>query len=420
MSQEKPNELNQTPQTSTDAPATDTPIASDISKEELAANSSPSVTETAERDVENSSESNEPPMPPKEPIPDSTSWSPKKKSYLNLGLLILLIIIGVALILYSWKLPPFTATVQQTNNAFVKGQTTIISPQVSGYVTKVAVQDFANVKAGDLLIKIDDRTFQQQLEQAQANTEVALTNRSTNEQDTQTSQAQIEARRADLYSAKINVESAREDVNRYQGLDAIGAVSKAEVAHIKAQLAQAQAGVQQAEANLQAAQENREKTSGSRSSLDANIKNAEAGVKQAQINLDNTIITTPESGQLSQVSVKEGQYVSAGTQLMYIVPKGIWIIANFKETQIANMAIGEPATIHVDALGGAKFTGHVSNISPATGSEFSAAAANPATGNYIKIAQRIPVRIDLDQNQPELARLRPGMSVSVDVDTNIK
>ena len=420
MSQEKPNELSQTPQTSTSAPAIDTPIASDISKEEPATNSSQSATKTVEGDVENSSDSNEPPMPPKEPIPDTTGWSPKKKSYLNLSLLILLIVIGVALILYAWKLPPFTPTVQQTNNAFVKGQTTIISPQVSGYVTKVVVQDFANVKAGDLLIKIDDRTFQQQLEQAQANTEVALTNRSTNDQDTQTSQAQIEARRADLYSAKINVESAREDVNRYQGLDAIGAVSKAEVAHIKAQLAQAQAGVQQAEANLQAAQENREKTSGSRSSLDANIKNAEAGVKQAQINLDNTIITAPESGQLSQVSVKEGQYVSAGTQLMYIVPKGIWIIANFKETQIANMAIGEPATIHVDALGGAKFTGHVSNISPATGSEFSAAAANPATGNYIKIAQRIPVRIDLDQNQPELVRLRPGMSVSVDVDTDIE
>ncbi|NYR09681.1 HlyD family secretion protein [Psychrobacter sp. BI730] len=420
MSQEKPNELSQTPQTSTGAPATNTPIASDISKEKAAAISSQSETKTAEDDVENSSDSNEPPMPPKEPIPDTTGWSPKKKSYLNLVLLILLIVIGVALILYAWKLPPFTPTVQQTNNAFVKGQTTIISPQVSGYVTKVAVQDFANVKAGDLLIKIDDRTFQQQLEQAQANTEVALTNRSTNDQDTQTSQAQIEARRADLYSAKINVESAREDVNRYQGLDAIGAVSKAEVAHIKAQLAQAQAGVQQAEANLQAAQENREKTSGSRSSLDANIKNAEAGVKQAQINLDNTIITAPESGQLSQVSVKEGQYVSAGTQLMYIVPKGIWIIANFKETQIANMAIGEPATIHVDALGGAKFNGHISNISPATGSEFSAGAANPATGNYIKIAQRIPVRIDLDQDQPELARLRPGMSVSVDVDTNIK
>lgn len=362
-------------------------------------------------------DTDETPMPPKEPIPDATGWSPKKKSYFNLGLLIALIIIGVLLILYAWKLPPFTPTVQQTNNAFVKGQTTIISPQVSGYVTEVAVQDFENVQAGDLLVKIDDRAFLQQLEQAQANIEVAMTDRSSNAQDTGTSQAQIEARKADLYSAKVSVDSAREDVKRYQGLDAIGAVSKAEVAHAQAQLAQAQAGVQQAEANLQVALEARKKTSGSRSSLDANIKNAEAVAKQAQINLDNTIITAPESGQLSQVSVKAGQYVSAGTQLMYVVPKGVWIIANFKETQVAHMTVGEPATIHVDALGGVKFRGHVSNISPATGSEFSAGAANPATGNYIKIAQRIPVRIDLEQGQPELAQLRPGMSVSVDVDT---
>lgn len=427
MSQEKPSGLNQETQTLTDAstksdaPTNNTPTESDLNKTDITTDSVQNQKETLEaRATADTVDSNEPPMPPKESIDSAAGWSPKKKSYLNLGLLILLIIIGVALVLYAWKLPPFTPTIQQTNNAFVKGQTTIISPQVSGYVTEVAVQDFTNVKAGDLLIKIDDRTFQQQLEQAQANTEVALTNRSSNTQDTQTSQAQIEAREADLYSAKINVESAREDVNRYQGLDAIGAVSKAEVAHIKAQLAQAQAGVQQAEANLQAARENREKTSGTRSSLDANIKSADAGVKQAQINLDNTIITAPESGQLSQVSVKEGQYVSAGTQLMYIVPKGVWIIANFKETQIAKMAVGEPATIHVDALGGAKFSGHVSNISPATGSEFSAGAANPATGNYIKIAQRIPVRIDLDQNQPELARLRPGMSVSVDIDTSVK
>ena len=356
-------------------------------------------------------------MPPKEPIPSAKGWSPKKKSYLNLGLLIALIVIGIALILYAWKLPPFTSTVQQTNNAFVKGQTTIISPQVSGYVTEVAVEDFANVQAGDLLVKIDDRTFGQQLEQAQANIEVAITNRSSNAQDTGSSEAQITAREADLNSAKVSVYSAREDVKRYQGLVAIGAVARAEVAHAEAQLAKAQAGVQQAEANLQAAQQARQKTSGSRSSLDANIKNAEAGAKQAQINLDNTIITAPEAGQLSQVSVKTGQFVNAGTQLMYIVPKGVWIIANFKETQVANMKIGEIATVHVDALGGVKFNGRVSNISPATGSEFSAGAANPATGNYIKIAQRIPVRIDLDPNQPELTQLRPGMSVSVDVDT---
>ncbi len=398
-----------------DAKLTNNEITSDLSKPNAAIEN----TKTDANNAENIADKNvdDTPMPPVEPIPDSTGWSPKKKSFFNLGLLIALIVIGVALILYAWKLPPFTPTVQQTNNAFVKGQTTIISPQVSGYVTEVAVEDFSQVKAGDLLVKIDDRSFQQQLEQAKANIEVAVTNRSSNAQDTGSSQAQIQAREADLNSAKVSVTSAREDVKRYQGLVAIGAVSRAEVAHAEAQLAKALAGVQQAEANLQVAREAGEKTSGSRSSLDANIKNAEAGAKQAQINLENTVIRAPESGQLSQINVQAGQLVSAGTQLMYIVPKGVWIIANFKETQVANMTIGEAAIIHVDALGGTQFSGHVSNISPATGSEFSAGAANPATGNYIKIAQRIPVRIDLDPNQLELARLRPGMSVSVDVDT---
>ena len=421
MSQEKSDELNQNPKPASDVLTNNTHAPDATNYPNAAVNIDKPANDRLVNDesivndnLTDSDEPSMPPIPPKEPIPSSDGWSPKKKSYLNLGILIALIVIGVALILYAWKLPPFTPTVQQTNNAFVKGQTTIISPQVSGYVTEVAVKDFATVKEGDLLIKIDDRTFRQQLEQAQANIEIAVTNRASNAQDTGTSQAQIEAREADLYSAKVSVDSAREDVKRYQGLDAIGAVSKAEVAHIKAQLAKAQANVQQAEANLQVAREASEKTSGSRSSLDANIKSAEAGAKQAQINLDNTVISAPESGQLSQISVKEGQYVSAGTQLMYIVPKGVWIIANFKETQVANMRIGEPVTIHVDALGGTKFSGHVSNISPATGSEFSAGAANPATGNYIKIAQRVPVRIDLAQNRPNLAQLRPGMSVNVD------
>lgn len=426
MSEDKLNDLDDhnqdTAQDATQNTAENNQTSSNAAAIEMPLNQSKNddtvtIPKTEDSIIMSVADADETPMPPKEPIPDATGWSPKEKSYFNLGLLIALIIIGVLLILYAWKLPPFTPTVQQTNNAFVKGQTTIISPQVSGYVTEVAVQDFENVQAGDLLVKIDDRAFLQQLEQAQANIEVAMTDRSSNAQDTGTSQAQIEARKADLYSAKVSVDSAREDVKRYQGLDAIGAVSKAEVAHTQAQLAQAQAGVQQAEANLQVALEASKKTSGSRSSLDANIKNAEAVAKQAQINLDNTIITAPESGQLSQVSVKVGQYVSAGTQLMYVVPKGVWIIANFKETQVANMTVGEPATIHVDALDGIKFRGQVSNISPATGSEFSAGAANPATGNYIKIAQRIPVRIDLEQGQPELAQLRPGMSVSVDVDT---
>ena len=218
----------------------------------------------------------------------------------------------------------------------------------------------------------------------------------------------------------MSVNSAQEDIKRYQGLDAIGAVSQAEVAHTKAELARAQAAVQQAEANLQAAKQASKKTSGSRSSLDANIQNAEAAKKQAKINLDNTMITAPESGQLSQVSVKNGQYVSAGTQLMYIV-KGVWIIANFKETQIANMTIGEPATIRSRMPLVILSLRDVSIISrQQLAVNLAPQQQTQPLGNYIKIAQRIPVRIDLDKDQPNLVNLRPRMSVSVDVDTDVK
>lgn len=358
--------------------------------------------------------------PRKEPIPSTTGWSPKKKSWLSLAILVSLLIIGTLLILYAWKLPPFIPTVQQTDNAFIKGKTTIISPQVSGYVTEVLVGDFERVEAGDVLVKIDDRNFAQQLEQAQANIDISLTDLALNSQDTGASQAQIEARIADLNSAKVKVASAQADVARYQGLVEIGAVSQAEVMHTKAQLAQAQAAVEQAKANIEVAVENAKKASGSKSSLDAKVKSAEAAAKQAQIGLENSVIKAPEAGQLSQVSVKPGQYVNAGTQLMYIVPDGVWVIANFKETQVKNMQIGEAASIRVDGLGGQNFTGRVSSLSPATGSELSAGAANPATGNYIKVAQRIPVRIDLDPNQDNLDQLRPGMSVVASVDTQSK
>ena len=173
MSQEKSDELNQNPKPAPDALTNNTHAPDATNYPNAAVNIDKSANDRLVNDEsivnDNLTDSDEPSMPPKEPIPSSNGWSPKNKSYLNLGILIALIVIGVALILYAWKLPPFTPTVQQTNNAFVKGQTTIISPQVSGYVTEVAVEDFANVKEGDLLIKIDDRTFRQQLEQAQAN-----------------------------------------------------------------------------------------------------------------------------------------------------------------------------------------------------------------------------------------------------------
>lgn len=172
MSQEKYNDLTEPTQTSS-TPSADTPLqkapiddeqhkqaTSSAITTETKPESMPAAEGTSEAD-DNTADNNDPPKPPKEPISSTYSWSPKKKPLLHLIFLIALIVVGVLLILYAWKLPPFTPTVQHTDNAFVKGRTTIISPQVSGYGTQVAVQDFAKVAAGDLLVKIDDRNFQQ-------------------------------------------------------------------------------------------------------------------------------------------------------------------------------------------------------------------------------------------------------------------
>ena len=153
-----------------------------------------------------------------------------------------------------------------------------------------------------------------------------------------------------------------------------------------------------------------------RASLEADVANAEAALRLAQIDLDNTRIIAPEDGQLGQISVRRGAYVSAGTRLTSLVPGQKWVIANMKETQMANVRPGLPVTFTVDALNGATFHGVVEYISPAAGSEFSAISPDNATGNFVKIAQRIPVRIKI--NGEEQTRLRPGMSVQVSIDTS--
>ncbi|MEE7547588.1 HlyD family secretion protein, partial [Xanthomonas sp. Kuri4-1] len=154
-----------------------------------------------------------------------------------------------------------------------------------------------------------------------------------------------------------------------------------------------------------------------RAVLEAAVASAEAAVRLAQINLDNTRIVAPRDGQLGQLGVREGAYVTNGTQLMALVPGTLWVVANLKETQMANVRIGQRARFSVDALDNARLTGRVQEISPAAGSEFSVLPADNATGNFVKIAQRIPVRIRIDPGQALARRLRPGMSVVVAIDT---
>jgi multidrug resistance efflux pump len=333
-------------------------------------------------------------------------------------LFVLVAAAGALLILYAWGLPPFTTTVQSTDDAYVRGQTTIISPQVSGYVTQVLVQDFQQVKAGQPLAKIDDRTYRQRVEQAQANVATQLAALANSQQSERSSRASAVAQAAAIANAQAQLARAQADMRRVNELVGQGSVSLRERDQTLAALRQAQAGVQQARAQHIIATEQIRTVTVGRGGLQAAVENAQAALRLAQIDLSNTIVRAPQDGQLSEVSVRVGQYVTAGTQLLFLVPPAVWVGANYKEAQTAHMVPGQPASLRVDALGGAAIRGFVERMAPAAGTEFSVIRPDNATGNFVKVAQRIAVRIALDPRDPMVARLRPGMSVEARIDTS--
>jgi multidrug resistance efflux pump len=325
---------------------------------------------------------------------------------------------GVLIVLYAWQLPPFSSPIESTENALVRGQTTFIGPQLSGYVYEVPVQDFQWVKQGDLLVRIDDRIYKQHLDQGLAQLGVQQAALANNLQQRRSAEATILQRQAAVESAIAQGLKAAADLKRNSALVSDGSVSKSELDVTRAADAQAKAAVAEAKATLEIARQDLQTVIVNRGSLEASVENAKATIELARIDLSNTRITAPRDGQLGQIGVRLGAYVNTGAQLMALVPRPRWIIANMKETQMANVRLGQPVTFTVDALEHRKMSGRVQRISPAAGSEFSLLPADNATGNFVKIAQRIPVRITVDNDQAEVDRLRPGMSVVVSIDTS--
>jgi multidrug resistance efflux pump len=225
-------------------------------------------------------------------------------------------------------------------------------------------------------------------------------------------------RQAALANTVAQAEKSGADLRRNQALISDGSVSKRDLDVTRADNAQAVAAVAEAKAALEISRQDLQTVIVNRGSLEASVANAEAAIELAQIDLSNTRVIAPRDGQLGQVGVRLGAYVNSGAQLMALVPDRLWIIANMKETQMANVQLGQPVTFSVDSLDDQKMRGRVQRISPATGSEFSLLPADNATGNFVKIAQRIPVRITVEPNQPLAKRLRPGVSVVVSIDTS--
>jgi multidrug resistance efflux pump len=351
---------------------------------------------------------------PAAPAPD------RRAQVLSATLFALVALVGVLVVLYAWRLPPFTSAIVSTENALVRGQVTLIGTQLPGYVVDVKVQDFQWVKQGELLAQIDDRIYQQRYEQAQAQLAAQKAALENWVQAHRSAEASVLLNQATLANAQAQAAKSVADLKRVNSLAEDGSLSLREQDSSRAANAQTSAAVAQARAGLDIAKQQVLSVTVNKLSLEAAVANAQAALKAAKVDLDNTRITAPEDGQLGQVTVRKGAYVNVGAQLMGLVPKQLWVIANLKETQMNGVQVGQPATFKVDALDGAQLTGVVERISPATGSEFSVLPADNATGNFVKIAQRIPVRIRIDQGQANARRLAPGMSVVVSIDTSVK
>jgi multidrug resistance efflux pump len=372
----------------------------------------------AERKADPATPFPEGPVSQSDPAAEPAHWNPPARSFPTNAAIILLIAIAIVAILYAWQLPPFGGRYEQTDNAYVRGQTTVISPQVPGYVAQVLVKDFENVKAGQVLVRIEDSIYNAKVAQARANVLTQVASLDNSAQAQRSKQASELSQEAGIANAQAQLLKVQADTRRINSLIAHGWVSQADVDRQVAALRAAEAQLREARAAREIGRQDVRTVIVGRTGLSANVEAAKAQVRLAEVDLDHTVIRAPQAGQLGEVGVRQGQYVTAGTQLMYLVPKNYWVTANFKEAQTRKMQVGQAAYFTVDALGGARLNGHLESLAPAAGSEFAVLRPDNATGNFVKVAQRIAARIQIDPGQPLVGKLRPGMSVVARVETD--
>jgi len=306
---------------------------------------------------------------------------------------------------------------ETTDDAYVKADSTIISPKVSGYIAQVQVGDNEKVKAGQLLARIDDRDFKAALDQAHA--DVDASEAAVRNLDAQISlQAPIiEQGTADVAAAEANLQFAQEEQARYDGLMKTGSGTIQRAQQTDAALREKAAQLQHGKSGLLAAQRKVDVLTTDRAKAMAQLDRSRAVEAQAALNLSYTQITAPIDGTVGARSLRVGQYVQAGTQLMAVVPlDAVYVVANFKETQLTHVRNGQPVEIEIDSFHGTKLRGHVDSLSPASGLEFALLPPDNATGNFTKIVQRVPVKIVLDDHTLT-GLLRPGMSAEPTVNT---
>jgi len=352
----------------------------------------------------------------------------KKFAYIIGSLILIGLIYGTYKIIHSLRH-------EETDDAQIEMNMSPIIPHVGGYIAKVFVEDNENVKKGDTLFIINDQDYIVQLEQAKANLVaaesqlvVAEVSVGSYQANVQTSIAQVSSAEGSIENAKITLWRAENDFKRYENLYKNHSITAQ-------QYEEALAAKQAAEQNMdilssqQKASDSRRKAATSQSEISvkqisvaqAKVQSAQAQLDAALLNVGYTVVTAPIDGQLSNVDLQVGQFVQAGQSLFYLVDNtNRWVVANFKETQLEKMEIGQTVNIKVDAYPDETFIGEVTAFSPATGAKFSLLPPDNASGNFVKTIQRLPVKINFTENDnlTNLKKLRSGMNVIVDVHLN--
>ena len=327
--------------------------------------------------------------------------------------LILLVVIALAFWLSSWFLE--RKKYESTDDAYLKTNVVLISPKVQGYVTQLLIDDNQQVKKGDLLLAIESRDYQAKVLQAEAVIEEAVAYKKRLQSMKASQQADLGTAQAKIAAAQARLAPYSKDVQRFSALTARGSAPMQMLDNLKAQSRQAAAEVQEQQANLNTKQKQLSTFDVEMTEVEARLKNAQAQLALAKLDVEYTQVRAPIDGIIGNRGVQLGQLVRPGLTLAQLVDnKKIWIEANFKESQLNKMRVGQSVTIKVDAHPDSEFKGKIESISPASGAEFSILPPENATGNFTKIVQRIPVKITFDKGT-DLSLLKVGFSAEVKV-----
>ena len=330
----------------------------------------------------------------------------KKNSKKIIGGIVALVIIVLAAIYYFIFIAPY----EDTDDAFIDGYTTLISPRVSGPVVQLLVTDNQEVKAGDLLLEIDPNDYDASLSLARADLAAAQSQLDSSKAQVSVNESKVIQAQSAVVAAEAENERAAADLKRYQTVES-RAVSKTDYDLAQATARSDAANLDAANSAVQAAQAQVTLSQADVETASASVQQAQARLRQAELNLSYTKITAPFDGRITGRTVQLGNYISPGQALFALVPRYVWVTANFKETQLTDMRPGDSVEVHIDAYPQHNFKAKVDSLQDGSGARFSLLPPENAVGNYVKVVQRVPVKIVFDEDLPTNLDIAPGMSV---------